>query len=193
MVFERDPHKLYPHDRLMAKTIIRLVPSFVTPNTITWLRFLMIPIVLYLLLVKDYAAGVPFFILAAFSDALDGSLARVRNQITDWGTFYDPLADKLLITSVVLFVVIQYINPIFGFIILGLELILLFGGIIRKRRGQVVSANVIGKTKMFLQFLGVTFLLVAVWSGIDLFIPFSIATLSLAIVCAVVSIITYGL
>jgi hypothetical protein len=46
---------------------------------------------------------------------------------------------------------------------------------------------------MLLQVLGVTFLLIAVWSGISLFLPVSIATLSLAIAFAIVSLFTYGL
>lgn len=193
MILARDPHKLFPHDRLLGATVVRLVPEFVTPNAITWFRFVLTPIVLYLLYVGDYRAGVPLFILAAFTDALDGSLARLRGQVTEWGMLYDPIADKVLIGSVVLLVVITHINPIFGITILGLEAALVLGGIARRRRGLPVMANVVGKVKMLLQFLGVTFLLVAIWSGVSLFIPFSIATLSLAIAFAVASLLTYGL
>jgi CDP-diacylglycerol--glycerol-3-phosphate 3-phosphatidyltransferase len=193
MVFDRDPHRLMPHDKLLGATVIRFIPHFVTPNVITWLRFIMTPFVLYLLYVGDYAAGVPLFIIAAFTDALDGSMARLRNQITEWGSLYDPIADKLLIGSVVLLVVIRHINPWFGIITVALEILLVVGGFVRKRRGQLVHANMVGKTKMLLQFLGVTMLLIAVWSGVDLFIPFSIGTLSLAIVFAIVSLLTYGI
>lgn len=193
MVFERDPHKLFPHDRLLGATVIRFIPDFVTPNAVTWFRFVLTPFVLYLLYIQDYAVGVPLFMFASFTDAVDGSMARLRNQITDWGMLYDPIADKVLIGSVVLLVVIRHINPLFGITIVLLEAALVFGGVVRKRMGLPVMANVVGKAKMFLQFLGVTFLLVAVWSGIDLFIPFSIATLSLAIAFALVSLLTYGL
>lgn len=193
MAFERDPNKLFPHDRLLDVTVLRFIPEFVTPNAITWFRFVLTPLVLYLLYVGDYGVGVPLFIFTAFTDAIDGSLARVRKQITEWGMLYDPIADKVLIGSVILLIVIKHMNPIFGITIIALELALIFGGIIRKRMGLPVMANVVGKMKMFLQFLGVTLLLVAVWSGVDLFIPFSIATLSLAIAFAVASLLTYGL
>lgn len=193
MAFERDPHKLFPHDRLLDVAILRFIPDFVTPNAITWFRFVLTPLVLYLLYIGDYRVGVPLFVFTAFTDAIDGSLARVRKQITDWGMLYDPIADKVLIGSVILLVVIKHMNPIFGITIIALEVALIFGGVIRKRMGLPVMANVVGKMKMFLQFLGVTLLLVAVWSGVDLFIPFSIATLSLAIAFAVASLLTYGL
>jgi CDP-diacylglycerol--glycerol-3-phosphate 3-phosphatidyltransferase len=124
---------------------------------------------------------------------VDGSLARTRKQITAWGTFYDPVADKLLIGASVLLIVMQYINVYFGLLMLALELTIAACGIVRRRRGTIASANVWGKTKMWLQVLGVTLLLIAVASGIQLFIPFSFATLSLAIVFAVISLYTYSL
>lgn len=193
MLLQRDPLQLYPHDRLLRATVLRLIPSFVTPNVLTWLRFLLTPLVLYLLYVEDYAAGVPLFILTAFTDALDGSLARVRKQVTEWGSLYDPIADKFLIGSVLLIIVIRHMNPIFGIVIVALEVMIVIGGVIRKRRGHAVMANGVGKIKMLLQFLGVTFLLLAVWTNVALFIPFSMATLSLAIAFAVLSLLTYGL
>lgn len=193
MAFERDPERLFPHDRLMGATVLKLVPGFVTPNAVTWFRFILTPFVLYLLYIGDYAAGVPLFVFAALTDAIDGSLARVRKQVTEWGMMYDPIADKVLIGSVVLLVVVRYINPLFGITIIALELAIVAGGLLRRRSGLPVMANVVGKIKMFLQFLGVTFLLVAVWSGVSLFIPFSIATLSLAIAFALASLLTYGL
>ena len=190
---QRDPSKLFPHDYLMRYTIVPLVPRFITPNMVTILRFICIPFVLYFLAIEKYSVGVPFFLIVAFTDALDGSLDRIRNQITEWGTFYDPVADKILIASVVLLVVVKHVNLVFGLIIVFLELLIIVGGYIQKSRGKVMSANIFGKTKMVLQVTGVGFLLIALWAGYDLFIPVSIGTLSLAIVFAVISLFTYGL
>ncbi len=189
----RDPAKLYPHDRLLAVTLIPLIPREVHPNHVTVLRLFLIPIVLIFLAVEEYAVGVPLFFIAAFTDALDGSLARVRRQITEWGTFYDPVADKLLIGSVVLLIVVKHINIAFGLLIVLLELLIVAGGYLRKRQGRITHANVFGKTKMFFQVMGVLFLLIAVWMGVDLFMGVSIGTLSLAIVFAVLSLLTYGI
>lgn len=192
-MFERDPHKLFPHDHVMRYSVIPLIPRFITPNMVTMIRMVMTPVVFWLLYTSQFQVGVPLFLFVAFTDAIDGSLARIRNKVTDWGTFYDPLADKLLIGSVVFLVVIQHVNVIFGLLIVLVEVVLLIGGYIRKRQGKYVGSNIFGKTKMFLQVLGVFILLVALWAGFDLFIPISIGTFSLAIVFAVISLFTYGL
>jgi CDP-diacylglycerol---glycerol-3-phosphate 3-phosphatidyltransferase len=190
---QRSPHKWFPHDYLMRYTVLYLVPNFVTPNMVTMFRIVCTPVVLWFLYVEQYAIGVPLFMFVAFTDALDGSLARVRKQITDWGTFYDPFADKVLIGSVVLLVVVKHVNILFGLTIVFVEALITLGGVLRKRNGKMVGANVFGKTKMFLQVLGVSFLLFALWAGYSLFIPISIGTLSLAVVFAVISLFTYGL
>lgn len=193
MAFERDPHKLFPHDHLLKYTVLPLIPAAVTPNAVTVLRFILTPFVLWFLYAENYAVGVPLFLFTAFTDALDGTLARVRNNITAWGTFYDPVADKILIGAVVLLIVAKYINLWFALVILGIEALIIIGGYWRRSNGHFTSANIFGKTKMFLQVLGVTFLLIAVWSGVSLFLPASVATLSLAIAFAIVSLFTYGL
>lgn len=192
-MFERDPHKLFPHDHILRYTLIPLIPHFITPNMVTMFRIVMTPVVLWLLYTSQFEIGVPLFLFVAFTDAIDGTLARLRKQVTDWGTFYDPLADKVLIGSVVLLVVVQHVNVIFGLFIISIEVVLLIGGFIRKRQGKLIGSNVFGKTKMFLQVAGVLMLLIALWAGFDLFIPISVGTLSLAIVFAVISLFTYGL
>ena len=188
-----DPHKVQRHDYLLKYTIIPLIPRFVKPNHFTVLRLLMTPLVLILLFYDVDSWGVPLFFIAALTDLIDGTLARLRKQITDWGTFYDPVADKLLIGTVAILIVAQHINVWLALIIIGLDLLLIVGGVLRKRDGQVMSANGWGKMKMVLQVAGVMALLIAVWLGVDLFIPFSIGTFSLAIVFAVISLFTYGL
>jgi len=192
-VNDRDPYKLFPHDYLLKYTIIPLIPRGVTPNMVTIFRFLLTPVVLWLLYTNQYSIGVPLFMFTAFTDALDGSLARLRKQITEWGTFWDPAADKLFIGSVILLIVIQHVHVIFGLVIVGLEVLIIFGGYYRRLNGNMKSANVFGKTKMFLQVLGVSLLLLAIWLGFDLFIPISVGALSIAIVFAVISLFTYGL
>ncbi len=177
----------------MAKTIIPLIPKWVRPNHITILRFIATPFVLWLLVVGNYAWGLPVFILVSFTDALDGSLARLRKQITEWGTLYDPVADKILIGGALILIVIEHINVYFGVLILAVEAITVVGACIQKARGKKPSANVYGKTKMFLEIVAVGFLLIALWSGISLFVPFSIGTFALAIVFAVISLFTHGI
>ena len=88
----RDPAKLYPHDYVMKSLVLPLVPKWVTPNYVTALRFLLTPFVVWGLAVGQYEWAIPFFMFTAFTDMVDGSLARARKQITEWGTLFDPIA-----------------------------------------------------------------------------------------------------
>ncbi len=185
---------LFPHDYLLKYTLIPLIPGFIRPNHLTVLRLILTPLVLALLFFENYRWGVPMFLLTALTDALDGSLARLRRQITVWGTFYDPVADKILMGSVFVLIVFQHINFWFGLLLILVEMAVAVGGLYRRLKGlPILTANLFGKTKMVLQVIGVTFLLLALWHGIDLFIPFSIGTFSLAMVFALISLWTYGI
>jgi len=177
----------------MKYTIIPLIPRFVRPNHVTILRLLLTPFVLWFLITQQYSIGVPLFFIAAFTDAIDGSLARLRGQITEWGTVVDPVAVKLLIGLVVLLFVIQYIGLYFGLLILFIELVIITGGLVRKYQGHFVSANVFGKIKMFLQVVGVMFLLISLWADFDLFRSVSVGSFTLAIVFAILSLLSYGI
>lgn len=185
--------RLFPHDRVMAKTVLRLIPLWIKPNHVTVLRLLLIPVVLYFMWLENWKIALPLFVLTAFTDAIDGSLARMRKQITLWGTVVDPIADKLLIGSVVVLFVAQAINLWFALVILFIELLIAFGALIRQRRGLYSSANEYGKLKMLFQVLGVSLLLLAKLLGIKLVVPFATGTLAIAIIFAIVSLLTYGI
>lgn len=193
MFMTNETIRFYPHDRLMERTVLRLVPSWVTPNHLTILRFILIPFVLYFFVTEQWNIALPLFLGTAFTDAMDGSLARVRKQITLWGTYADPVADKLLIGLSVLLFVAREIGIEFALVIVTLELMIVFGAILKRREGKYSSANDYGKIKMILQVLGVSLLLVAKLAGFELAVPFAMGTLSLALVFAVVSLLTYGL
>ena len=69
------------------------------PNTLTIIRLLLIPPFLWLLSVQNYPCALYVFLIAGLTDALDGWLARHFNWKSVFGSFIDPLSDKLLITS----------------------------------------------------------------------------------------------
>ena len=72
------------------------------PNQLTILRIILTPIFLYLFLSEDpllIQISIGVFIVAALTDWYDGWLARKFNYITDWGKFWDPLADKILTSA----------------------------------------------------------------------------------------------
>jgi CDP-diacylglycerol--glycerol-3-phosphate 3-phosphatidyltransferase len=186
------PPKLYFHDRILAATILRLIPLWVRPNQITIFRFLFTPVVFFLLYKGYLVWGFWAFLLAAFSDALDGSLARTRDQVTAWGKVYDPLADKILIASVIYVIVLQTIGFWTSVIIIGLEVIIIIAAWVRKIEGRVIQANWWGKIKMILQVLGVSVLLLAIIFNWTPLLFFASGALYLAIVFAVISLLTHG-
>jgi len=189
---KRDPEQLFPHDKLLRPFLV-LIPRYVHPNHVTIARMILTPVVLYCLFLEYYQIGVPLFIITAATDALDGTLARVRKQITKWGTFYDPVADKLLIGSVIILILLQHVNSLIAFGVIAVELLMLAGGWYKRHMGTEVTANIWGKVKMLLEFTGVLFLLISLWLGMDLFIDLSEGTLILAIVFAVIALLTYSL
>lgn len=184
--------QLYPHDRIFAWTLVPITPKFIRPNHLTVLRFLLIPFVLLAMWNESWTWSLGFFLFAALTDAWDGSLARLRKQITLWGTLADPVADKLLIGTVVILFVAKEINIIFAITIVIIEIMLIIGAYIRKRQGRYISANNYGKIKMVLQVIGISLLLIAKLFGVEMAVPFAVGTFSVAILLAVVSLITYA-
>ncbi|OFV95532.1 MAG: CDP-diacylglycerol--glycerol-3-phosphate 3-phosphatidyltransferase [Acidobacteria bacterium RIFCSPLOWO2_12_FULL_54_10] len=72
---------------------------FYAPNQITLLRLILIPFVILAILYQEYPTAFGLVLLGGISDGVDGMLARRLGQQTALGTFLDPIADKLLLTS----------------------------------------------------------------------------------------------
>jgi len=80
------------------------------PNILTGLRFILVPVIMIFILsdrMEQQFLGTFLFILAALTDHLDGKIARRRRQVTQFGKFADPLADKLLTLSVFVAIVLR--------------------------------------------------------------------------------------
>jgi len=75
-------------DRAISFIFEPLIPIYVVPNHITVFRFVSVPFVTFLLFYEYYATGFALFAVLAFSDALDGAIARTRGQVTDWGKLF---------------------------------------------------------------------------------------------------------
>ena len=101
------------------------------------------------------------FILASITDYLDGRIARSRNLVTSLGKFLDPLADKALVSSVlVCFVEIGYASAAAVIIVLIREFVVSGIRMEAASRGKVVAANIFGKAKTFFQMVSMTVILV---------------------------------
>lgn len=106
--------------------------------------------------VKYIFAGV-LFIIASFTDYLDGYIARKYNLVTDFGKMADAIADKMLVNSVLIILASTgFINPIIPVIIIMRDTIVNSIKMIAGNKGQVVAAINTGKIKTVCLMVGIT-------------------------------------
>ena len=133
------------------------------PNILTCLRVLLIPVFMVLAcqgnLPCDIAALI-VYVAACLTDYVDGNLARKNNQVTNFGKFMDPVADKLLVmAALLLFVEDGTISAWMVAIILGREFIVSALRMVAASEGLVIAANMWGKTKTVITMITLIFLL----------------------------------
>lgn len=179
-----------PTDRLLAATVLKLFPRSFSPNRITIFRFICIPVAAFLLLSERSGLGLAMFVLAAFSDALDGAIARTQHRITKWGIIADPIADKLLVGTTAAIIVTKYLGFTLAAAIVGIELLLVASSYFRYR-GRVMPAKTIGKLKMVLQCVGIGFVLLYSVLPEPLLLLAGQYTLYAAVVFAFLSLLVY--
>lgn len=136
-------------------------------NKLTLLRIFLVPVFLIFFLVEgiDYGTIVAtiVFIVASITDQLDGHIARSRNQITTFGKFMDPLADKLLVTAVFVCLVQIGMIPAWAVIvILSREFAVSGLRSIAASNGLVIAASWWGKIKTVTQMLAILLFLLTV-------------------------------
>ena len=130
-----------------------------TANKITLVRILMIPFFVVFAVLggpKYDTIALILFCLASVTDFLDGYVARKYNQVTDFGKFVDPLADKLLVTAaLVIFVERGLFAAWMVFVILAREFIITSLRNVAAAKGQVMAAAWSGKVKTCVQIAGI--------------------------------------
>lgn len=168
------------------------------PNKLTCLRMAMIPFFLFFLIFPEicgYTASriiaAVLFALTAFTDMLDGKIARKYNLITDFGKFMDPLADKLMVFGAMFgILVLNQSDPslveygVFGtnsaviftkifawcaFIIVFREIgVTSMRMIVSNTDGIVIAANIFGKIKTVSQIFGIIIIIIEplIWGGL---------------------------
>ena len=140
------------------------------PNILTWLRILMIPaIVGVFYLPEGWLSGresnlfaTILFIAAAITDWLDGYLARRLNQMSAFGAFLDPVADKLMVAAaLILLVELKRADAVIAFIIIGREIAVsaLREWMARIGESKSVAVNILGKVKTVFQMVAIPMLL----------------------------------
>lgn len=181
-------------DKILAKVFLPLFPQWIKPNHLSTVRIFLTPFVIWLLWKDNYLWGGILFLITSFTDALDGAMARTRNQVTAFGKMFDPLADKLLICSVVYIVVLKYLDMYTAWIIISIEAVIITAAFIKHKKGYYhQQANGWGKMKMFLQVFGVLILLLSLTFHLEQLLPISKGTFYLAIVFGILSLFTYSI
>jgi CDP-diacylglycerol---glycerol-3-phosphate 3-phosphatidyltransferase len=151
------------------------------PNTLTVLRILLVPVVVVALLDETpngdaIAAGV--FALAAFTDSLDGYIARQRNAVTTFGKLMDPIADKLLIAAALIALVsLDRLAAWIAMVIIAREFAVTGLRLVAAERGVVIQASWLGKAKTILQVAAIICLIAVNPApvGVDLLVYAAVA------------------
>lgn len=136
-------------------------------NKLTMLRIFLVPLFLIFIAVKDIPYGTFIatfiFIVAALTDQLDGYIARSRNQITTFGKFMDPLADKLLVTAALVSLVeLKLVAGWAVVVILAREFAVSGLRTLAASDGIVIAASWWGKIKTVTQMIAILLLLLKV-------------------------------
>ncbi len=164
------------------------------PNKITLVRILLVPvfIALFYMFKESYISCI-VFALASVTDFLDGYLARKNNQVTAFGKFIDPLADKILvITALILFVESNILPALPVIIIIYREFAVSGFRLVAANKGITIAAGKSGKIKTVLQLVGITMILLT--NGLDKFQTIynaGIVVMYLSVIMCVVSFVIY--
>lgn len=176
------------------------------PTKLTFLRILMIP----LFVVFFFVTAIPYnriiavgiFALACLTDFLDGYLARKNNQVTDFGKFLDPIADKMLVSCALIGIaldgsILQVYVAVCAMVILCRELMISGFRIVASSKGVTLAADKLGKIKTIFQMIALLLLIpymnilaLHVFTG-DMFLYVGFALLGLATLMTIISGINY--
>lgn len=146
---------------LVALFVMDLIPGFTSP-------MLMLTQNSGISLV--YLISCIVFAVAALTDAVDGHLARKWHQVTDLGKFLDPVADKLLVDSMLVFLTVQHYGspslsiPVFAVIVMvARDLVVDALRFVAANKGIVLAANIFGKIKTVCQMVAIPLVLLNGW------------------------------
>jgi CDP-diacylglycerol--glycerol-3-phosphate 3-phosphatidyltransferase len=138
------------------------------PNTLTWLRILMVPAIVLLFYLLPYPwadpAACAAFALAGITDSLDGYYARKLGQTSRLGAFLDPVADKLIVAAALILIVSRdprWYVVIASIVIIGREIAV---SALREWMAEIgargkIKVSALGKYKTIMQIVGLSFLL----------------------------------
>lgn len=143
------------------------------PNQLTTARFFLTGIFVVALSTNwpfHFTAGLIVFVIAGVTDYLDGSIARSRNLVTDFGKLMDPLADKIMVAAAFICLVpLQAIPPWVAILVIAREFLITGLRLLAAGKGTILPSERLGKHKTAWQIITVIFFLLLLslqeWQG----------------------------
>ncbi|OGU28959.1 MAG: CDP-diacylglycerol--glycerol-3-phosphate 3-phosphatidyltransferase [Ignavibacteria bacterium GWA2_55_11] len=137
---------------------------FSPPNQLTFLRILLTPVFVGMYLSQDPTIrqlSLAVFVIAMLTDWYDGWVARRWGFVTRWGTFFDPFADKVFISSTLFaFVAVGLVPGWTVWAIVGRDVVITFLRSYSELKGRPFDTSRLAKSKTFFQFLAICYILV---------------------------------
>jgi CDP-diacylglycerol--glycerol-3-phosphate 3-phosphatidyltransferase len=163
------------------------------PNQLTILRILLVPVIGAVLAIDftdHYQIGAFAYVTAAATDTLDGRIARSRNLVTELGKFLDPLADKLLVITVLVILATQSLLPSWVVVVVAAREFLITGlRSVAAAQGVVVSSTPWGKSKTLTQ--NCMILLIILAQPYPWLMPAAVTFIWIAVIATVLSGLDY--
>jgi CDP-diacylglycerol--glycerol-3-phosphate 3-phosphatidyltransferase len=139
-------------DKIFFIALKKLWPKKILPDHISWVRVFIGFIILSFLFfgIENKTLIISLFVIGAFSDLLDGSVARCFKKETEFGAILDPLADRVLLAPIAFYSLFQSYTLLL-FILIIVEIANAFASIYSQSKNILLKSNIFGKTKMVLQ------------------------------------------
>ena len=151
------------------------------PNVLAMIRMLMVPVVIWQICKENMITALLLFFAACMTDVVDGYIARHYNQVTDFGKFLDPLADKLLVIAAMAMFCEWGSFPAWALmIVLTREFAVSGLRMVAGPKGKVIAAGWSGKVKTFSTMVGLCVMMAfpqVSWIGITVMVVIVTTTL----------------
>ena len=139
-------------DQMLFGFIKKHWPRDITPNHLTIARMILGALLFYLLFFVHENSSLiilPIFLVGIVTDLLDGAVARCFHQESHFGAIADPIADRMIILPIALYVLL--VNPLLLVILMTTEILNAFTSLVAAGKKIFFGSNIFGKVKMFLQ------------------------------------------
>ena len=175
--------------------------NFNVPNILTIIRLLLVPVYVALFAAGEKYSALTVFLLASFTDLLDGRIARKYNLITDFGKLMDPLADKIMVLTAMFSMAIgnRRIQPVIPWlaviILLAKEIYMVWGAARLYKKGIVAYSSMIGKVAQCAFIVGLVSVFFHDWFAVicdGWFMTLDVMLIWLAVILTLCAVVRYN-